>query len=89
MQSLKKILDLAPTIIYPGHGPEIEDPVLKIQHYIDHRMQREAMITEVLKNNPDKSYSELDLVKIIYTVGGSKNLICTYQLFSIDPCVTH
>ena len=42
MKSLEKILELAPSVIYPGHGPVVEDPIPKIQFYIKHRMERES-----------------------------------------------
>lgn len=67
MASLHRILGLKPRILYPGHGPTVMDPLPKIQHYIDHRNKREKQIIEVLKLEPLKPFSELDLVKIIYT----------------------
>ncbi|XP_067007624.1 beta-lactamase-like protein 2 homolog isoform X2 [Anabrus simplex] len=66
MSSLQRILQLKPKIIYPGHGPSVEDPLPKIQYYIDHRNQREKQILEVLYGDPQKSFSEMDIVKIIY-----------------------
>jgi len=66
MESLKIILDKKPTKIYPGHGNIIDDPIPKIQFYIDHRNQREAQILSVLKSHPEQTFTEMDLVKIIY-----------------------
>lgn len=66
MRSLKLILDAKPSVIYPAHGNIIEDPLPKIQYYIDHRNKREAQILVVLKTNSDKRYGDMDLVKIIY-----------------------
>lgn len=66
MQSLQKILDLKPDVIYPGHGNIVENPIQKIQYYIAHRNQREYQILEALKENMDKQMNEMDLVKIIY-----------------------
>ncbi|CAH0726425.1 unnamed protein product, partial [Brenthis ino] len=66
MQSLQKILDLKPDVIYPGHGNIVEDPIEKIQYYIAHRNQRESQILEALKENMEKQLNEMDLVKIIY-----------------------
>lgn len=39
----------------------------KIQYYIDHRKQREAQILGLLESNKNTWYTEMDLVKIIYT----------------------
>ncbi|XP_064079943.1 endoribonuclease LACTB2-like [Macrobrachium nipponense] len=66
MGSLKAILHLEPKVIYPGHGPVIEDPVERIKHYIDHRTQRESQILEVLMQSPKKYLTAMELVKIIY-----------------------
>ncbi|XP_041969043.1 beta-lactamase-like protein 2 homolog [Aricia agestis] len=67
MKSLQRILDLKPSIIYPGHGNIVEDPITKIGYYIAHRNQRESQILEALKEHSDKQLNEIDLVKIIYT----------------------
>ncbi|KAJ8867742.1 hypothetical protein PR048_031545 [Dryococelus australis] len=66
MLSLNKILKLKPSCIYPGHGPVIMDPISKVQYYIDHRNEREAQILEVLRNESDKSFTEMDLVENLY-----------------------
>lgn len=66
MLSLKKILNLAPDVIYPGHGNVVDDPITKIEYYIQHRNEREKQILEVLKQHQDKALNEMDLVKIIY-----------------------
>jgi len=44
MKSLQQILKLEPEVIYPGHGPTIDDPVPRISYYINHRQQREAQV---------------------------------------------
>lgn len=67
MKSLNYILKLNPDVIYPGHGNVIQDPLKKIQYYIDHRNERETQILEVLKNNLHEDFTDLELVKIIYT----------------------
>lgn len=38
----------------------------KIQFYIDHRLQREHQIMDVLSNNSSLKFGEEDLVKMIY-----------------------
>ncbi|CAH3845687.1 beta-lactamase-like protein 2 homolog [Pieris brassicae] len=66
MKSLNRILELNPSVIYPGHGNIVDDPIEKIKYYIAHRTQREEQILEALRNNSDKQLNEMDLVKIIY-----------------------
>ena len=66
INSLHKILKVAPATIYPGHGPVIDDPVDRIKHYITHRNMREQQIVETLKANSDKPLTSMEIVKIIY-----------------------
>jgi endoribonuclease LACTB2 len=69
MLSLNKILDMQPKMIYPGHGPVINDPLPRIQYYIKHRQQRENEILWMLQEQgSNKSMTEMDIVKLIYKV---------------------
>ncbi|XP_011299126.1 beta-lactamase-like protein 2 homolog isoform X2 [Fopius arisanus] len=65
LTSLDKILGLKNSVIYPGHGPVVEDPTPKILYYIEHRRKREEAIVQVLKNT-DKSLDEMEIVGFIY-----------------------
>ncbi len=67
MNSLKRILDIKPNVIYPGHGPIVKNGVEKIQQYIDHRNKRNNQILQALKIS-EKPLTSEDLVKIIYVV---------------------
>lgn len=66
MKSLEFILQLNPSTIYPGHGSVIEDPMEKIQYYIDHRNERERQILAALVESGEP-LSAMDIVKIVYT----------------------
>lgn len=66
MNSLEKILAIRPSVIYPGHGSVVNDPVDKIEYYIKHRQQREAQIINCLKSQPDRSFTEMQIVEQIY-----------------------
>ena len=44
MKSLQAILNLSPHMIYPGHGPVIQEGVSKITEYIEHRNLREKQV---------------------------------------------
>lgn len=69
MLSLNKILEWKPEMIYPGHGPILDDPLPRIQYYIKHRQQREEEILRILEEQgSDKPMMEMDLVKRIYKV---------------------
>lgn len=49
MESLRRVRDLEPALIYPGHGPPITDPPAKIDSYIEHRESRERRLVEALE----------------------------------------
>jgi glyoxylase-like metal-dependent hydrolase (beta-lactamase superfamily II) len=72
MESLNTILKLKPSVIYPGHGPVISDPIAKIEEYIAHRQQREQQIINVLKDL-NKPLTPLEIVKIVYEVSNFKH----------------
>ena len=44
MRSLRRLQDTNWIRLYPGHGPEIDEPAPLIQEYIDHRLNRERQI---------------------------------------------
>lgn len=67
MLSLKKILDIAPKVIYPGHGPAIMNPIEKIEEYIAHRNQREEQILATLEKQSGKYITAMEIVKLVYT----------------------
>lgn len=49
MASLKRVRDLSPARILPGHGPEVADGAAKVEEYIAHREEREARIIAALE----------------------------------------
>uniref|UniRef100_A0A0P4WLA5 Beta-lactamase-like protein 2 homolog n=1 Tax=Scylla olivacea TaxID=85551 RepID=A0A0P4WLA5_SCYOL len=66
MTSLQMLVKMCPKIVYPGHGPIIEDPLPKIQHYIDHRNQREKQILKVMNLETKKFFTAMEVVKAVY-----------------------
>jgi glyoxylase-like metal-dependent hydrolase (beta-lactamase superfamily II) len=49
LESLRRVLDLGPSTLYPGHGPELgEDPAAVIRYYLAHRRFREEQILALL-----------------------------------------
>jgi hydroxyacylglutathione hydrolase len=49
LASLKRVLDLQPRRILPGHGSVIEQPASLLRGYIAHRLARERQILEALQ----------------------------------------
>ncbi|XP_055913796.1 beta-lactamase-like protein 2 homolog [Eupeodes corollae] len=66
MKSLDHILKIKPSIIYPGHGNIIEDPIDRIEYYINHRNQREAQIIKFFQDGAPNDYTTMDVVKTVY-----------------------
>jgi glyoxylase-like metal-dependent hydrolase (beta-lactamase superfamily II) len=58
LASLHHMLELAPTTIYPGHGPILTDAQAVLRNYIAHREEREAQVVEGLEAG-DRSVDEL------------------------------
>jgi glyoxylase-like metal-dependent hydrolase (beta-lactamase superfamily II) len=48
LRSLRRMLDLGPRTIYPGHGPVVLQAREKIREYLDHRAEREEQILAAL-----------------------------------------
>ncbi len=63
MDSLRRLLQLDPDLIYPAHGPVIRNAREKIGEYIAHRELREQQVLEVLRGGP---HQVMAIVKKIY-----------------------
>ncbi|CAH1130260.1 unnamed protein product [Ceutorhynchus assimilis] len=79
MESLRTILNAKPAVIYPGHGNIINNASEKIQFYLNHRLEREQQIMDILSNNCQRTFTGNDLVEMIY-IGLPK------QLFKAAEC---
>jgi glyoxylase-like metal-dependent hydrolase (beta-lactamase superfamily II) len=49
MESLRKLQQLELTVLYPGHGPEVQDAQAKIAEYMAHRQEREDRLVAALE----------------------------------------
>jgi glyoxylase-like metal-dependent hydrolase (beta-lactamase superfamily II) len=48
MATLERLAGLDPSVIYPGHGPEIDEPAKVLDEYVEHRRQRERQVLDAL-----------------------------------------
>lgn len=63
MTSLERLRDQPWERMYPGHGPEIDEPGKVIDWYVAHRLQREAEILDAVKGG---SRTVDDIVGVVY-----------------------
>ncbi|XP_060857513.1 beta-lactamase-like protein 2 homolog [Metopolophium dirhodum] len=68
LKSLQLILDLDPTVIFPGHGSVIKDPIVRVNNYIKHRLEREMELYNLINKSPCGSLSEEEIVNVMYKV---------------------
>ena len=57
VRSLRRLRELEPRTIYPGHGPPVLTPIGRLEYYLSHRAEREAQILRALgdgKRTPDE-----------------------------------
>jgi glyoxylase-like metal-dependent hydrolase (beta-lactamase superfamily II) len=48
LESLRRLRELDPELLCPGHGPWITDPRAKVDEYIEHRLDRERKLLVAL-----------------------------------------
>lgn len=65
LASLRRVLELGPDALYPGHGPELveDDPSEVVRFYLEHRAFREEQIIALLSERP---HHTSELVRRIY-----------------------
>jgi glyoxylase-like metal-dependent hydrolase (beta-lactamase superfamily II) len=61
--SLERIARLQPRVIYPAHGPPIEEPAAAVERYCNHRLQREE---QVLAGLTQQAMTEAQLTDHVY-----------------------
>lgn len=49
LESLERVRDLGPSVLLPGHGPAIEDPLEALSRYLNHRLDRERRLIEAIE----------------------------------------
>lgn len=64
LDSLRRVLDLGPDVLYPGHGPALtRDPTAVVRYYLDHRAFRERQVLAVLGDGPA---TPREIVEVVY-----------------------
>lgn len=52
LRSLRRLRELGPRTIYPGHGPVVLDAIAKLEEYLAHREERERQVLAGLAEGP-------------------------------------
>jgi len=65
LASLRRVRELAPRRLLPGHGPIVDDPIALIDEYLAHREQREQ---QILKAILDGARTVPEIVRRVYPV---------------------
>jgi glyoxylase-like metal-dependent hydrolase (beta-lactamase superfamily II) len=66
IEGLQHLLTYNPKQLYPGHGPVIENGFEKILDYVNHRMERENQVVELLKNKTEIGLTSMEIVEVLY-----------------------
>ena len=61
LKSLENLKSLKPKLLYPGHGPVVEDAIGKIQEYIDLRTQKEQEVLQIILSDPSKPWTAYEV----------------------------
>lgn len=59
LASLGRLRELDPEVVYPAHGPPIEDPAAAIRRFEQHRRDRIRQVEELLRERPEADEAEV------------------------------
>ncbi len=62
--SLERIKNIAPALILPGHGPQINNPLAHLDQLIAHRKLREIQILKLLEKAPSTAQELMEKIYI-------------------------
>ena len=48
LASFSRVLSLRPGRLYPGHGPPVDDGEARLEHYMNHRIERHTQVVDAL-----------------------------------------
>jgi len=86
LSSLERIRALELDVIYPAHGPPLDDPLDAIDRYAGHRRERIQQVEEALRDRPETGEGEL--LEIVYS-GGVPVAMREAALLSIRALMEH
>lgn len=65
---LQRLITFQPKHLYPGHGPVVVDGTAKIQEYVNHRLERENQVIQLLSRQDtlDQGWTPMEIVETLY-----------------------
>jgi glyoxylase-like metal-dependent hydrolase (beta-lactamase superfamily II) len=75
--SLERLIDLKPTILFPGHWDPVKDAVPKLDEYRNHRLQREAQVLSEVRR---RKGSAQELTRRVYGPEVGEELILAAEM---------
>ncbi|KAL7308314.1 hypothetical protein PS15m_012178 [Mucor circinelloides] len=65
---LQRLITFQPKQLYPGHGPVVEQGTAKIQEYVDHRLEREQQVVQLLtkEGTLEQGWTPMEIVETLY-----------------------
>ncbi|KAK4511997.1 NodB homology domain-containing protein [Mucor velutinosus] len=65
---LQRLVTFQPKQLYPGHGPVVEQGTAKIQEYVDHRLEREQQVVQLLtkEGTLEQGWTPMEIVETLY-----------------------
>src|SRR5947208_12285168 len=82
LRSLERTIELAPRIVYPGHGEPIADAAARARELIDHHRERLAQTESALDATPRSAF------EVSLAVFG-RNLAPTQRRFAVAETLSH
>ncbi|MGH7539657.1 MAG: MBL fold metallo-hydrolase, partial [Gemmatimonadota bacterium] len=66
LRSLRRMQDLGPRTIYPGHGPIVLRARERLQEYVAHREEREREVVRILADGPRTIAEIVETIYVAY-----------------------
>jgi glyoxylase-like metal-dependent hydrolase (beta-lactamase superfamily II) len=76
---LKRVQELKPTRLYPGHGDVVDNGMEKVEQYLSLRMAKEKQILDLLCQDTNRTWTPIELVEEM----SSKKEHYTEQLIAV------
>lgn len=70
---LRRIQDLKPSKLYPGHGDVVNNGIEKVEQYLSIRVAKENQILEIMRRDKSKTWTPIEIVDEMNSVSKGYN----------------